>query len=108
MNNIGDITRFTFNSQNHILAEQLEDLQIIMYWEFSKEVCPHCKEVIIKGEHCLFDFIEIWITVNKEEKDCKLADLVILGRNETRTLLLTKDKIIEALTHSKKFSNLKD
>lgn len=101
-------TRFTFNSLEHQLSERIEDTNIVMYWEFSKEVCPHCKEVIIKGEHCLFDTIEIWIPVNKEETDCKLADLVILGKNELRTLLLTKDKIIEALKYSKKFSNLKD
>lgn len=101
-------TRFTFKSEEHILAESIENKQIVMYWEFSKEVCPHCKEIIAKGEHCVFNLVEIWIPISLKEKDCTEKDLVIIGKNESRTLLLTKDKIQEVLKESKKFSHLKD
>lgn len=101
-------TRFDFNSRIHLLVEIIENPDLIMYWERTKEVCPNCREVIVKGEHCVFDKVEIWMREDKIEKDCKLNDLVFLGKTENRTLLLTKDKVLEVISKSKKFSNLKD
>jgi hypothetical protein len=99
-------TRFSFNSQEHNLAEVIENTNIVMYWERSREICPHCKELIVKGEHNLFSTIEIWIPSNKSEQECTTSDLVIIGKNEYVTLLLDKTSFKEAIKCSKKFGHL--
>ena len=105
--NIGDKTRFSFTETEHILVESLEpNPSIVQYWEKTKEMCPHCKEMIIKGEHHDFTSITFWIPWNKKAEDCKLSDIVALGIADNATLLLSKDNLYKALAQSQSFKNL--
>jgi len=102
-------TRFTFRETEHVLAERIElTTPIVMYWEKKREICPHCKETIIKGDHYVFSHIECWHPYNKSQEECKIEDVVFLGIANEFKLLLTKDKIQEALEQSKVFTNLRN
>ena len=107
MNDLGDKTRFTFTPKEHFLAEIVTpSTPMMMYWEKKKEICPHCKETITKGDHYLIKEVEFWIPYDMKAEECVLANIVILGKADNATLLLTKDKIKEALAQTKVFIKL--
>lgn len=107
MKEVGEKTRFSFCETECILAEKIEpNPQIIMFWEQSKEICPHCKETFVKGQHHLFNIIEFWLPITKTIDTCSINDIYVLGFSDTAYLLLTKDKMKEALAQSKVLQKL--
>lgn len=101
---IGDRETFNFISGEYILLEILENTNINMWWLRGTEICPHCKKIIEKKTLHNFKYLKVYIPSKKEEGQCTLDDIVILGiDNNGATLLLTKDKMIESLEKSEKF-----
>jgi hypothetical protein len=102
-----DKTRFNFDKREFELAEIIENLNISMWWTWSHELCPYCKEIIEKRKNHLFRKIEIYVPINTDYQHCIMKDMILLGHDEQNyTLQLSKEKIGEVLKKSTIFNYL--
>lgn len=107
MYKLKDKVQFSFDTREFELAEVVENPNISMWWTWSHEVCPHCKEVIEKRKQHIFNRIDIFTLINSDYKCCSIKDIVVIGRDvDNYTLYLPKDKINEVLVKSTIFSYL--
>ena len=107
MYKLKDKIQFSFDTREFELAEVIENPNISMWWTWSHEVCPHCKEVIEKRKQHVFNRIEIFTLANADYKYCNVKDTIFIGYDVAGyTLHLPKDKIIETLKKSTIFNYL--